>query len=701
MIIGEPFLVKMTLCTAPRSSPSRFPSTAMRILYWLLPFCILFSARVQTLEEKRTLKPKWTEKCGIYLAKSTIPGAGLGMFAGHHWIDEGDIVTDSDLVIPVFELDWHNAEQILGHQFLWTEYSWAAHMFEGMDQEVESGPEHIFACSPGMGAAVNCRLNLVNVEDVEDTCTVGRSGVPSESPGAGAFTPYYGRQFQAVAAIEPGMELYLSYGEAYFSTRADYKTVPLSKTYSMADTFLNRFRTLEGHVPALQPAKNTNLSEALYDFIRKDFPKFRSRLFYALPSNYSEIDYVLANGGTSNATYQESIRSLEWLEEHGSCMDNIKDGVSTIPDAGRGAFANRFIPKGGTVAPIPLIHIGNRDIMTMYDALPVRDDGYIPRNPEKPTHQQLMLNYCFGHADTHLLLCPYGLLTALINHSHQDPNAKIQWSSEDLLRHPEWLNETYYHWYKTKHAGLSFDVVALRDIQEDEEILIDYGMEWEEAWQQHVASFDRPRRDYMPAFEMNQQADLQIKTIFEADYEGTGGIYSFCRKHWVDLALGEEHALQDNENVNIETEDENDEGCYPCRVVHRNHNNSYIAELFSRRDTDHPSGMWEVDIDTVEYVLFDVPRDTFFFHDAFYGRDHHQEWAFRHDMRIPDDMLPDAWRHANQSRNASFADEEKEEAVEIPDRTFIKKPFAKPPSTSTTFENTQRSTKNVAPEHEL
>jgi hypothetical protein len=58
------------------------------------------------------------------------------------------------------------------------------------------------------------------------------------------------------------------------------------------------------------------------------------------------------------------------LEENGQCMDNIKDGVSTIPDAGRGAFANRFIPKGGLVAPAPLIHIPDRSIFTMYAHLP-------------------------------------------------------------------------------------------------------------------------------------------------------------------------------------------------------------------------------------------------------------------------------------------------------------------------------------------
>jgi hypothetical protein len=255
-----------------------------------------------------------------------------------------------------------------------------------------------------------------------------------------------------------------------------------------------------------------------------------------------------------------------------------------------------------------------------------------------------LLNYCFGHNETALLLCPYGVLTSLINHSHDQPNVKLQWSKN--LRHPEWLTQVQFTWDHSSHPGLSFDVIALRDIEEAEEILFDYGIEWETAWREQVTNFDPPRRSYTPASKMNQPVDLQIKTIFEADYETIDGIFTSCRKHIVDMALGQKDVLRGEKDVRIDVEDLEDEGCYPCRVVRRNHNDSYIAELFSRvlRRKGRPSGLWEVNVDIVKYVLFDVPRDTFYFHDNYYHRDHHQEWSFRHDMRIPDDILPDAWR---------------------------------------------------------
>jgi hypothetical protein len=299
----------------------------------------------------------------------------------------------------------------------------------------------------------------------------------------------------------------------------------------------------------------------------------------------------------------------------------------------------------------------------MYESI-LDQKGKRKRNVQAPSHKQLLLNYCFGHRDTSLLLCPYGLFTALINHSHQKPNAKIVWSKN--LRHPEWLNEPHHKWHKTDHAGLSFDLVALRDIEEDEEILIDYGEEWERAWQEHVANFDVPRRGDMPAFEMNQRVDLQIKTFYEIDYEGVEGIYTYCRKSIVDKALAlddgiDDDTFDDDDTLDDDETDDDDieeddvevyncegERCYRCRVIHRSHNDSYIAELVLRTDKNHPSGMWDikelVDKEGVDYVLFDLPRDTFYFRDAFYARDHHQHWSFRHDMRIPDDMMPSAWR---------------------------------------------------------
>ena len=113
------------------------------------------------------------------------------------------------------------------------------------------------------------------------------------------------------------------------------------------------------------------------------------------------------------------------------------------------------------------------------------------------------------------------------------------------------------------------------------------------------------------------------------------GILAFCRKTIVDFALGTKtHDAFRWEKVR----DPQGERCYPCRIFHRNHNDSYIAELViaQQETTKHQrSEMREQEVETpvilVNYILFDVPRDTFYFQDDFYQRDHQQYWSFRHD----------------------------------------------------------------------
>ena len=126
------------------------------------------------------------------------------------------------------------------------------------------------------------------------------------------------------------------------------------------------------------------------------------------------------------------------------------------------------------MAPAPLIHI--RDYNAFKVFLPKDHDkkpGEVVPDRDGPVTFQLLLNYCFGHEKSTLLLCPYGLLTAFINHSHDAPNARIQWSK--TMRHPEWREKPLKEWTDEYHTGLQIDFVALRDIEEDEEGELELG----------------------------------------------------------------------------------------------------------------------------------------------------------------------------------------------------------------------------------
>jgi hypothetical protein len=142
-------------------------------------------------------------ECGLYLAPSSIPGAGLGMYAGNKSYAKDDQVTYGDIVIPIIELDWNN-DMDYG-SFVWNEYTWNADVFPGMNEEADD-MYLVVVASPGVGAAANSFLPLVNVED--DYMEMSR-GVRDHSPGQGAITPYHGRIFRAKVDISAGTEIFV------------------------------------------------------------------------------------------------------------------------------------------------------------------------------------------------------------------------------------------------------------------------------------------------------------------------------------------------------------------------------------------------------------------------------------------------------------------------------------------------------------
>jgi len=468
-----------------------------------------------------------------------------------------------------------------------------------------------------------------------------------------------GRRFTATKYIKPFSELYASYGEDYFNGRSVYDFVPFSQHYDTADELI---QTYIGNVTSWQEEdatedkylKSENFEHELWDFIvqlRNVWDK--SKVMFALPGKDSttidDLKLLLEFGGSRFQGYNDTVKDQEWMDEHGQCMDNTRDGISDIPFAGRGAFATRFIPKGGLVAPAPLIHLPNRSTLTIYDHM-ITPEGKWQRNVDSPSHHQLLLNYCFGHRDSSLLLCPYGYLNFHINHSHKNPNSKVVWTDKKRLRHPEWFDMPISQWGTVFHSGLSLDFVALRDIEKGEEITIDYGIEWETAWQEHVKNFDPPRPGYRPAFELNDMVDLKIPTAFEPLENQLEGVITFCRSYY----FPEDH---DFSPYKFDTDEDTDEGAdwhYTCRVLMRHDNNRYTVEVFHRERWLNKFDIYEQHKDTPLYILFDVPRDAMFFRDKVYARDHHQPWAFRHEMGLPDDIFPDVWKNYKKEPKAAM-----------------------------------------------
>ena len=636
---------------SPQSKPRGIANTMFVTVLLVATIQVLTGILVYAVQE---YTPQ--EECGLYLAPSSIPGAGLGMYSGSKAYIKHELVSDGDIMIPEWDMDFNNGDD--DYYNLWNEYTWSASMIAGLEDDAED-VAFVSLASPGFGAAINCMLPLINVQDEhweEEVLRMTRSGVTSDSPGAGAFTTITGRRFVAKKAIEPFSELYANYGEEYFAGRSAYNSVPFKKHYGMADHLIKSFIA---NVTSWQKEPTTDegilhgedFEDDLWNFIvgmRDIWDK--SRTMFALPSQNSTaiegLRQLLDGGGSRYQHYNNTVKNQEWMDENGQCMDNIRDGISKIPHAGRGAFANRLIRKGELVSPAPLIHLPNSSSYMIYDH--IKDaTGQWKRNKTSPSGYQLMLNYCFGHRDSTLLLCPYGYLNLNINHNHKNPNTKVVWTDNKRMRHPEWLDIPLQNWTEEWHSGLALDYIALRDITQGEEITIDYGIEWETAWQEHVRRFDTPRKGYKPSYELNEIIDLKIPTIFEPIEAQFQGVTTFCRSYF----FPERHKFTPHKFGTSEDDDTSIERHYTCRVLMRHDDdNMYTVEIFHRESRMAESDFYESHFDTPEYVLFNVPRDAIFFRDMRYSRDHHQPWVFRHEMRLPDDIFPEVWKNRKRAK---------------------------------------------------
>ena len=220
------------------------------------------------------------------------------------------------------------------------------------------------------------------------------------------------------------------------------------------------------NIKQLFDEKDDNIQQEmqiLWHVIRNSFVS-DERVRNALPSSIEDLPRASMYGAAHNFLRGDNPRSLEWLETNGYCMDTLSVRKSTIPQAGRGAFAKRGFNAGEIILPMPLIQMDRRSLHV------------IKRNTVHS--HQLILNYCFGHKDSSLLLYPYSSTSNFVNHGGKEANTKVVWAEEGDRTgfHKEsWLSSTPENIMEQSHTGLLMMLVATRDIAKDEEVLIDYG----------------------------------------------------------------------------------------------------------------------------------------------------------------------------------------------------------------------------------
>lgn len=439
-------------------------------------------------------------QCGLYLAVSSTTSDGKddkltwGVFAGKDY-GRGEVIGSPDIAVNAINLrannlldEQHHSEEeqdrlIRTIEFI--EESFWVPDSAGGKFEIGEGQRIITAISgPGFLGAYN--PSLTNADwDHENTYKRPSIGErPGDShPGRGAVTPFYNTFLRSMHDVKAGSEVMINYGSNYEEEmkkedlhRADYARI--DETVEQMIAFFDKHR---GEL-------DDESKMEIYKFIVGDVMnaavgmKKARKITSMLPENPDELVEVKVAGGTLAYSQPAAFRTLAWLEENGRCLDNIRAGPSMIPDAGRGAFATRAIKKGSVVTPAPLLHIPNGEVMNMHP-LYYTEHGDWARESDEVVGRQLLVNYCYGHPSSSMLFYPVGSGAGLINHppAGRAANAKLAWSDHPSHRR-DWFDVDPLDLLDEDHSylGLMMEVVATEDIEEGQEIFIDYGKEWSE-----------------------------------------------------------------------------------------------------------------------------------------------------------------------------------------------------------------------------
>lgn len=529
------------------------------------------------------------QQCTFYLAESSIPHGGLGVFTSKPLRKGSAAQPWPDICVYLTDANSNKGTEIDSHT--WQEYRFGANWLGGRTgvRATCMGLVTIFN-SMGMKKYASAR------PAAEPLLIHTNGGLDrSKDPGAGAITQYYGSTSETLRDLVAGSELML-WDDGHGGS--EYKNEKGNEEH------LN--------IEAVPPP----------------------------------------------------LRTPDWLQKHGMCLDNIIVKTSNDPSMGRGAFANRFLPKGTAVAPVPLQIYPKRSKFSVPMSQDKRKE-YENSHSMKFETEQLFVNYCFQPKDSTLLLFPYGAGVGLINHSsdRSKVNVILQWSENHMNHSPQWLDPTLTldQFWKMQYPGsLILDVVAIRNIAEGDEIFMNYGKRWENAWKDHVEKWKADISDTQnyvyPWDEMRNHGivDIMNKQHKQKDLQQEHKSIKPFRTLVEQKSNPFPHNLMtvcDTRNVGNNRDDREKwhpsehwpESLTECHVLSRRFNTEDATYLYEvvlwPNEPDDDDGKPR------KYIDFDVPHEAIRFVDKPFLSDQHLKKAFRHPIGFPDELTPHFWKN--------------------------------------------------------
>lgn len=349
--------------------------------------------------------------------------------------------------------------------------------------------------------------------------------------------------------------------------------------------------------------------------------------------------------------------TTKWLERQGHCMEDVRDkrqsrtpriGPSTIPKAGNGAFAQVEIKKGQLVAPPAPLAVLKREDLMIYESNPLEATHFSKvLNKKKIIGTELLINHCFGTSQTDsnssLLFLPLLSGVNYINHQPgEEANVAIRWPENQLV-HESFLKKHPLDLIDMSGVPV-FEYYALRDIQPGEELFLDYGTEWQEAWDHHLAKHknDGPApADKLPILTIEEQREepypthLQTICRHRLSHPEEEAHYTEEKRHHTDSIWCSRPCHVDTRRE-IPGEDGSPWTMYMVSYSHKDHA-SILQHLSSPCPIPNEvvNGQLMVDMIRESDISLSDPLRT--------KRRLLSSGGFRHEIVLPGDLLPPLW----------------------------------------------------------
>ncbi len=187
-------------------------------------------------------------------------------------------------------------------------------------------------------------------------------------------------------------------------------------------------------------------------------------------------------------------------------------------------------------------------------------------------------------------------------------------------------------------------------------VFLDYGIEWEEDWKEHVASWEPPSdEDYASIKEMTDVGVFRTAEELEDDpYPSnimTACLYWLEEDEVYDPDFEDETVAADwvTDGGDIvaaaKSVDQRDLVVWPCKVFSREKDNNgvdrYDVQILQNKN-DEEETVWHVN--GYRRILTNVTNDILQFRPTRYMSDQHLPGVFRSFLRIPDEMFPEQWK---------------------------------------------------------